>query len=171
MIEELGTVVAIETLSDGHGQDQQTKRMLLIETTIKSTCSSCHAQQNCGTSVVAKAFTRQTQRFTLPCDDDVVVGQKVKLGIAEERLLTASLLVYGLPILALIVGASLMQILLAQLSVSGELWVVLSAFASAILTFMAVKHYINASTSSHYCPQIIEVLPLSHETILFKAIE
>jgi len=80
-------------------------------------------------------------------------------------------LVYGLPILALIVGASLMQILLTQLAINGELWVVLSAFASAILTFMAVKNYINTSTSSHYCPQIIEALPLSHEAILFKAIE
>jgi sigma-E factor negative regulatory protein RseC len=168
MIEELGTVVAIERSNDGGGKAQH---ILLIETAIKSTCSSCHAQQNCGTSVVAKAFTRQTQQFKLPYADEVVVGQKVKLGIAEERLLTASLLVYGLPILALITGASLMQLLLTQLSITGELWIVLSAFVAAILTFMAVKKYISTSTGSHYCPHIIEVLPLAHDAILFKAIE
>ena len=99
MIEEIGVVVRIDK--------EKELQHIWVETDIKTTCSSCQAQANCGTSVVAKAFTNKKQQLKLAYEYPVEMGQKIKIGIPEEKLLSASLLVYLLPILGLITGSVL----------------------------------------------------------------
>lgn len=148
MIVETGVVVRV---------DNSVPPYIWVETAIKTTCSSCQAQANCGTSVIAKAFNHKTQLLKLSCDQPVEVGQQVKIGMAEETLLSASLLVYLLPILGLIAGAALSSLLMPWFDLSSELWVVMSAFCAAGLVMFSVRTYLNRQSTERFCPQLLEV--------------
>lgn len=94
MIEEMGTVVAVE--EDG----------VWVETQIKTTCSSCKASDSCPTSTVAKAFAPKSNHVKLHAPCKLVVGQQVKMGISEFALLRTSWMVYMVPLLLFIISAS-----------------------------------------------------------------
>lgn len=157
MIEEIGTIVAI-----AHEKGMQ---KIWVETEIKTTCNSCQVQTNCGTSVVAKAFAPKKQNIELFYDLPVKVGQKVKLGIPEETLLSASLQVYLLPLFGLIVGAMLASWLMPFFALESELWVVLSGFVMAILVFLLIRHRMASSGNQHFCPTLLDVFPHDDQTI------
>ena len=160
MIVETGVVVKVEDSVPAY---------IWVETAIKTTCSSCQAQTNCGTSAVAKAFNPKTQTLKLACDQPVEVGQEVKIAIGEEQLLSASLLVYLLPIVGLIVGATLASVLMPWFALSSELWVILAGFGTATLVMLLVKTYLNGQNAQRFCPQLLEVkLPPRRATIEIK---
>jgi len=91
MVEEIATVVQV----DASGVWLQTK--------VVSSCKSCSAQDSCTSGVVAKAMTRRDYRFFLPqASSELLVGQQVRIGIAEEVLVKSAFLVYLLPLLMFI---------------------------------------------------------------------
>ena len=93
MIEELGEVIGID---DGR---------VHVRTQSKTTCNACHAKHNCGSGMVAQALAGQVHEFWVDSDkDDIQVGQHVWLGIAEESVLHASLWLYVLPLLSLVIS-------------------------------------------------------------------
>lgn len=96
MIEQTGVVVAVQ--NDG----------VWLETEIKTTCSSCKASDGCPTSTIAKAFTPKSNHVFIQAPCLLTVGQQVKIGISETALLNASLRVYILPLMAMIMLASLL---------------------------------------------------------------
>ncbi|MDT0595810.1 SoxR reducing system RseC family protein [Glaciecola petra] len=120
MIEEMGTVVAIE--DDG----------VWVETQIKTTCSSCQASESCPTSTVAKAFSPKANHVKLSVPCQLVVGQKVKMGISEHALLRASWMVYMVPLLLLMSTVTMLSWIWPNLH---ELLVLLFASISAIAGF------------------------------------
>ena len=75
MIKETATVVAI----DG---DKVT-----VEAAIKSTCSACSAQEDCGTGVISRALAPKTQQLVLRTPMSVRLGQQVTVGIPEAGIL------------------------------------------------------------------------------------
>ncbi|WP_340676952.1 SoxR reducing system RseC family protein [Paraglaciecola sp.] len=162
MIEEMGIVVRIE----GEAGTQH----IWVETEIKTTCSSCQAQSNCGTSVIAKAFASKKQQLKLAYGQPVEIGQRVKIGIPEEKLLSASLLVYMFPILGLITGSLLASLLLPLFALDSEVWVILAGFSVAILVFYAVKNYLNGINHQHFCPQLLEVSQAAPPVINIKQV-
>jgi sigma-E factor negative regulatory protein RseC len=87
MIEESATVVQVEG------------DRIVVEAQVKSTCSSCNAQKNCGTGAVARAFSHRSQQLELSSPMPVVVGDSVIIGIAEQSVLVASWWLYLMPIL------------------------------------------------------------------------
>lgn len=95
MIEEMGTVVAV----DGSH--------IWVETQVKTTCAGCKASDACPTSTIAKAFTPKSNHVFLEVPCLLAVGQQVKIGISEKALLWASLMVYIVPLLLLIVSATI----------------------------------------------------------------
>lgn len=112
MIEETGRVVAVEADS------------LWVETIQRSTCGSCAAQKGCGQSLLAR-FAGHTSylRVLLQGKESsrYQVGDEVRIGVPESVVVTGSLFVYMLPLLAMIAGASLAHELYANegLSVLG----------------------------------------------------
>ena len=91
MVEEIATVVQVE--SSG----------VWLQTKVVSSCQSCSAQDSCTSGVVAKAMTRRDYRFFLPqTTSELLVGQQVRIGIAEEVLVKSAFLVYLLPLLMFI---------------------------------------------------------------------
>lgn len=160
MIEEVGIVVAVE--------NQDGEQKIWVETEIKTTCNSCQVQSNCGTSVVAKAFSPKKQNIMLSYEQAVVIGQKVKIGIPEEALLSASIQVYLLPILGLIAGASLANLLLPLLSLNSELWVISAGFSTAILVFSLIKYRMTNISNKQFCPTLLQTFPLESHAISVK---
>ncbi len=58
-----------------------------------------------------KLGPQTTHTIVVPCDEPLVPGQKVELGIAEGSLLSSALLVYMSPLVGLFLIASLFQLL------------------------------------------------------------
>jgi sigma-E factor negative regulatory protein RseC len=126
MIEETGTVVAVE---GDH---------VWVETQVKTTCGSCKASQACPTSTIAKAFTPKPEHIYLEVPCALVVGQQVKLGISEKALLYASLMVYIVPLITVIVVASAVMAIVPSMH---ELLVLGIASFSALASFWWASAY------------------------------
>jgi|TARA_B110000977_G_scaffold71213_1_gene96620 sigma-E factor negative regulatory protein RseC len=96
MILETGVVVAVE--SDG----------LWVETIQKSACEVCVAEKGCGQKFLSKLAGKTVSIRVLRnkrSSEEFAVGQSVTIGIPEDIIVMASLLVYLLPIFASIAGA------------------------------------------------------------------
>lgn len=147
MIEEIGTITAVDS---DH---------IWVETEIKSTCGACVAKDNCGTGVVAKAFAPKKELLVLRCTKKAIVGQQVRLGIPENHLLSASALVYLLPLVVLVVSAVSGQWLLSQLSISSELWIIGFSALCTFFCFKWVKHKLDGENAHRYQPRLLALIP------------
>lgn len=102
MIRALGTVIAVQSDS------------LWVETVSQSTCGACVARQGCGQRLLSRLSGR-SNRILVPWDSGVGrsigVGDEVAIGIPEEILVKGSILVYLLPLLGLVAGATIGQVL------------------------------------------------------------
>ena len=123
MIEETGRVVAVE------------EGAVWVETLRKTTCSTCSANAGCGQGLMDKlgvgrqrGFVRVLTDLQLALDDEVVIG------IREDLLLRAAVLVYLLPLLGLLVGA-----LLASSLGLAEGLVILGALCGLLTAWLVVR--------------------------------
>lgn len=108
-------------LSSGQRNDQRVgyRRLwqngqALVSCDVKASCSSCASRAGCGSRVLNKLGPQTTHTIVVPCDEPLVPGQKVELGIAEGSLLSSALLVYMSPLVGLFLIASLFQLLFAS---------------------------------------------------------
>ncbi|MGQ8365077.1 SoxR reducing system RseC family protein [Glaciecola sp. 1036] len=135
----------------------------LVETQVKTTCGHCQVKDNCGTSTIAKAFSNKTQQFYVETPEPLAMGQQVKIGIPEQNLLIASMLVYLLPLLSLILVAFVGQVLLSDVH---ELIVVVASFFAAFLTFVWVSRLLkSAKMQGKFDPIFISQLSGKSERI------
>lgn len=162
MIEEIGVVREVQT--------DQEAQIIWVETQVKSTCGSCEAQASCGTGAIAKVFAKKRQKLKYDYAGDVLVGQKVKLGIPEESLLKASGLMYLLPLLVLITSALVAQSTLPMMGLTAEVWVILVAFSATGLSFSAIRYYLTQPTKEGFKPQLIAVIPTEIQNIQVKQV-
>lgn len=147
MIEEIGVIKAV----DGDH--------IWVETQIKTTCGGCEANAHCGTGGMARAFTPKTQTLIFRYPQPAQIGQRVKLGVPEQDLLGASVLVYLLPLLALLAAALVSPWLLSQLSLQGEGWVVLTSLSAMACCFLLVRRSLKRAPVQRYHPVLLEVIP------------
>lgn len=90
MILETATVVAKEP------------QALWVDAVQKNACETCAAQKGCGTRVLSKLTGKTSRIRVLAAPEqlrDVVLGDEVIIAIPEDVIVTASLLVYLLPLL------------------------------------------------------------------------
>jgi sigma-E factor negative regulatory protein RseC len=99
LIEETGIVMAVE---GNH---------VWVETQVKTTCTSCKASDACPTSTIAKAFAPKANHVYMEVPCVLAVGQQVKIGISERALVAASLMVYIVPLVAMILIATIVMTL------------------------------------------------------------
>lgn len=94
MLEARGYVVAVEP-----GQ-------AWIESARQSACGSCASKGHCGTGLMGDALSGggHVSRVMALDSIGVAVGDEVIVGLPEEGMLQASLLLYGLPLLGLVGG-------------------------------------------------------------------
>lgn len=123
MIEQAGRVVAL-------GKDA-----VWVETRRQSTCGSCAAKAGCGQGLMDKLGGRAARGFVKARTDlQLSVGDEVVIGIAEQHLMSAALLVYLLPLLSFFLLAGT-----AQQAAWSEEWVILFGFAGLALAFGWVR--------------------------------
>ncbi|MEH6591570.1 MAG: SoxR reducing system RseC family protein [Halioglobus sp.] len=98
MLVETGRVVALETDS------------VWVETIRQSTCGSCAVQKGCGHGLInqvsdgSRSYVRVLPGKLTPSDCEI--NDQVKISIPEEVILRGSMIVYIVPVAAMLAGAA-----------------------------------------------------------------
>ncbi|AHG77916.1 SoxR reducing system RseC family protein [Mannheimia varigena] len=78
----------------------------IVQCYAKNSCGGCAAQSACGTKALsALAGEKIAPRFQINVNEDLQVGDRIKLGLAENTLLKSVLLIYGIPLFVLVITA------------------------------------------------------------------
>ncbi|MFT6528476.1 MAG: sigma-E factor negative regulatory protein RseC [Psychrosphaera sp.] len=145
MIKEIGQVIAIE------------EDCLLVETAIKSTCNTCAAKSNCGTSTIAQAFSNKSVVNKVKNTLNAKVGESVEIGIPEASLLQGSFYLYMLPLLSAIFLACIAQFWLSLFIEIQEIHVILATFLGGYIGFSLSRYLLNKSDVDKYQPVLIRI--------------
>jgi sigma-E factor negative regulatory protein RseC len=94
MMEERGVIIALED------------KYAWVETSLKSSCSHC-TTTSCGTGALAAHFNQRATSIRVENSFNAKPGDKVVIGLDENSVLLASVLVYILPLLTLFLGGYL----------------------------------------------------------------
>lgn len=141
MIVEKATVIGVE------------EGWLTVETIQQSTCGSCSAQKGCGQGVLAKYLSHRSF-FKLNLEEfqrkEFKVGDVVELGIDELALVRASVWLYILPLVGLLLGVYLGALVSEGMSILGALLGLLFA------AYLSSYHARQVKYSPEYAPVLIE---------------
>ncbi len=94
-------------------------------------CANCRDGRGCGVSVFQRLFRLPRHRLYLPTDQILGVGDHVVIALSQRAVLIASLWLYLAPLLGLLGGALLAEVLFARewltvsgaaLGLTGSLW-------------------------------------------------
>ncbi|GGW85994.1 SoxR reducing system RseC family protein [Alteromonas halophila] len=143
MITERATVVAVNDDS------------VVVEAAIKTTCNGCQAQSDCGTGAIATAFAPKVQRLTLRSPVPVEIGDEVSVGIPEAGMLSASALLYVVPLLALIGSALLLDSWLSLAGAVHDLSVFAGSVLVTFLTYIVISARIKKLDTQRFQPVLI----------------
>ena len=69
-----------------------------------SACGHCELSQGCGTGALGRLLGKRSRPLVIETDQDCRAGDLVVLAIPEGALVSASLLLYGLPLLGLLLA-------------------------------------------------------------------
>lgn len=142
MIRETGRVVALKG------------DRVWVQTIRASACESCSARSGCGQRVLASASSGRANQILVNNHLNARVGDEVTVAIEESALLSASLLVYALPLVLMISGA-----------VVGQQWLPdqdAGAIAGAIAGLAAgfgVARMVQTRSAGGYEPTLVDILP------------
>jgi len=121
-----------------------------VQAIAQSACGSCQAQKGCGHSLLAKVGQKQID-IKLPRNAmDLAVNDDVIIGVPEQAVLRSSLLMYGAPLLMMVVAAGL-----GSMMELAEGVVVLIAFLALLLGFFYVSRWSNSADIEAWHPRIL----------------
>ena len=141
MIEEEGIVAEVEG---------NIAKVAIVK---KSACEQCSA------SGVCHPGDREYLEATNPLH--AVKGQKVKVVIAPQMYLKASLILYGIPMAALIAGAIIAKNIAAKYvgEARSDLWAFIAGMACMLISFLFIRLYNKkVEKTQKYKPVIVEIL-------------
>ena len=79
-----------------------------------SACGQCELRQGCGTGSLARLLRRRARPLVIETDRECQPGDEVRLALPESALVSASLALYGLPLLGLVLGGLLASLVFRQ---------------------------------------------------------
>ena len=126
----------------------------------QSACGSCQAQKGCGHSLLAKTGQRQIDLPVARNGLDVSVDDQVVIGVPEQAILKSSMLMYGVPL-----GAMLVMATLASLMGLSEGMVILASFISLACGFFWVARYAKGMNIQAWHPKLISKAQASQSEI------
>lgn len=130
MIEQDATVVALE---DGAAW---------VETRRQGACGACAMNKGCGAGLLAQAFRFATPRLRVMAGRDMVVGDRVVIGIDERALVRGSFAAYMMPILFMLgfalVGESVSS---GWFAAEGELLTLSAGMGGLLAGLLWLKRY------------------------------
>lgn len=124
MIEELAVVVKID------------KHQIWVESGQASACGGCLQKASCTTNAIGSVLKNKS--VPVDCDMSLQIGDKVMVAIDENLLLSASLLLYLLPLIALFTGAGIAEALTAN-SPYADLWTAVGAILGFLLSLWLIN--------------------------------
>jgi len=146
MIEEYGIVIAID----------ESTQQVWVDTQSKQACGHCQSQRTCGTGQVTQFFADRAKALLVDNRHNAKVGDTVRLGIADNALLYSALNVYLLPLLGLLLGASIYT---WQATEPNDAWSLFSAILG-MLAGMGLSRYLQQRQN----PETYQVLMLAVES-------
>lgn len=133
--------------------------VVTVSAQIKTTCNACQAQSDCGTGTIAKAFASRHQSLTIQSLVPVKVGDVVTIGMPEERVLSASVWLYLVPLLTLLASTIAIDRALGLLGLDHELLAFAGALLMTFLSFVWVSGRLKKQDKHHFQPVIIPPSP------------
>ena len=149
MIRETGRVIKAE---QGH---------IWVETSVKSTCSSCAAKANCGTSAIADAVAGKTLVNKVRNELNAKVGNRVEIGIPEETLVSGAFLIYLLPLFTALASALACQFWLQKFVLVSEAGIILATLLGGVAGFGFARWRLGRTQAASLHPKLLRVLPES----------
>ena len=146
MITETATVIGV---NEDH---------ITLEAAIKSTCSTCHAQSDCGSGVISRAIAPKLQHITVQSPMTVRVGDKVQVGIPEAGLLGASMWLYMAPLVVLLLSAGTLHTLTSHMQAMGELITVAGSVTATLIGFVAISRHLKQVDQQQFKPVLLSVI-------------
>ncbi len=143
MIEEQGQVVAL----DGE--------YVWIQTMRQGACNTCQARAGCGQKILGKLSEGRASQVRVRNTLDLTVGDFVRIGIAERALLNASLMVYLLPIICMLVGAIFAQVFFKE---ADSVSALAGVAGLSIGLFIVKKLSFHFACNPAYHPQLLSKL-------------
>lgn len=131
MVEQEARVITIEG-------DQ-----LMLEAETRSSCNACEVKSGCGTSVLAKWVGRKFTRFQVKNTVDARVGDQVVVGLPESALVSGSVTIYLLPLLAMIAAAVVADMMLAADVVRRDPVIALAGLAGFVVALLGCRNYLS----------------------------
>ncbi|WP_105900872.1 SoxR reducing system RseC family protein [Vibrio gangliei] len=131
MMTALATVMSVEK--------QQDMNYVELSCEQQTSCKSCQSQKSCGTGMVSKALGNKAHLWKLNTREPLQAGQVVEIGLPEKSLVLSALVVYLLPLLAMILGSVVAQLVLRPWLGLGEGIVILSFFLCGALGIYFAK--------------------------------
>lgn len=86
---------------------QRDGRRVELELLRGGACDQCELNKGCGTGALSRLIGRRPRPLVIDSEHDCKPGDQVVVELPEAALVRASLLLYGLPLLGLLVGAVL----------------------------------------------------------------
>jgi len=121
------------------------KGALWVDTIQRSTCNSCSSRAGCGQYTLNKLQLHRQSHLKVPIDPSLegrfVVGDFVKIGVPQGLVLKFALVVYILPLMAMIAGA-----LLADNHFGTDLAAGVGGVVGLVAGFLGVRLYSNAAS-------------------------
>jgi sigma-E factor negative regulatory protein RseC len=122
-----------------------------LEIERKTACGLCGQKRGCGNSTWGKLLGHKTQALRAENCISAHVGDSVVVGIDERGMLISVLILYGIPLVGLLLAT-----ILADMIFANELYVALSAALGLLLAFLFAKYLVNSrfatikKSSNHY---------------------
>jgi sigma-E factor negative regulatory protein RseC len=135
MLEEHAIVLSINPNSHNLSDS-----IAVLEIQRKTACGLCGKTRGCGNSIWGKLFAHQSTSFKAQNPIKAKVGDSVIVGINERALLKSALLLYIAPLVTMMIGAILMNVLMHNNAGS-----MLGSLIGLIFGFVWVKGHTTAS--------------------------
>ncbi len=114
-------------------------------------CEGCNGR--CATATMARIFSKKAPQLELEFTTPLSVGQKLKLGLADEHLLGSAFLIYLCPLLL-----ALLLVVISALLFKNEGLQLLLSLGGAMLGFQLSKKYLK---QQQYSIEVIKIYPIS----------
>ena len=130
MIEERALV--LDTSFDSSNISKNIARVKVQRT---SSCESCSLKSGCGQSTLTKMSSNHCLELDVENTFNAKSGDEVLIAIPESGLMTASIRIYFMPLLLMVLGAVIGDLLDSQSELMSEFWTMLLALAGLIIGF------------------------------------
>jgi sigma-E factor negative regulatory protein RseC len=127
--------------------------LAMIQMQRHSTCSHCELSKGCGTGAIGRMLGHRSKPLAIGNKFDLKAGDSVLLGLPERAFLKASLLIYGLPLAALIGGGMLAQWTIVESEMSVIIFSTAGFTTALWLSGLIAKKYY----SQQFNPRVLEI--------------